>query len=180
VYDIEEILFKTIENCKYMNKLLMLIMYNNAQAMLNIVTEFSKTHQIKFNPDKTCLLIYRATHDKDTNTTLLLCGETITLSSSIKYLGVMINDTANNKEHIEKRIKLAFTNIGNLQSTGVLNKLMSINTKISLFKVYIKPLLYYGAESLDLNIGDINDIKKCEATIVKQLVGISKYCHTKN
>jgi hypothetical protein len=55
---------------------------------------------------------------------------------------------------------------------------MSINTKISLFKVYIKPLLYYGAESLDLNIGDINDIKKCEATIVKQLVGISKYCHT--
>ncbi len=46
----------------------------NAQAMLNIVTEFSKTHQIKFNPDKTCLLIYRATYDKDTNTTLLLCG----------------------------------------------------------------------------------------------------------
>jgi len=90
----------------------------------------------------------------------------------------MINDTANNKEHIEKRIKLAFTNIGNLQSTGVLNKLMSINTKISLFKVYIKPLLYYGADSLDLNIGDVNEIKKCEATIVKQLVGISKYCYT--
>lgn len=35
---------------------------------------------------------------------------------------------------------------------------MSINIKISLFKVYIKPLLYYGAESLDLNIEE--DLKR--------------------
>jgi len=51
---------------------------------------------------------------------------------------------------------------------------MSINTKINLFKIYIKPLLYYGIESLDIN----KEIGKCESSIVKQLIGISKYCHT--
>lgn len=53
---------------------------------------------------------------------------------------------------------------------------MSINTKISLFK--INPLLYNGIESLDINKGDLNEIGKCESSIVKQLIGISKYCHT--
>jgi hypothetical protein len=35
----------------------------NAQAMLKIVTEFSKTHQIKFNPDKTCRVKGHNTYD---------------------------------------------------------------------------------------------------------------------
>jgi hypothetical protein len=90
----------------------------------------------------------------------------------------MVNDEFYNQEHIQKRIKLAYTNIGSLYSAGVLNKSMSIQTKLSLFKIYIKPLLYYGCESLDLNKKDVNDIRKCEGGIVKSLVGISKYCHT--
>ena len=90
----------------------------------------------------------------------------------------MVNDSFNNNDHIEKRIKLAYTSIGNLYSTGVLNRLMSIYTKICLFKIYIKPLLYYGIESLDINKGYLNEIRKCESSIVKQLIGISKYCHT--
>ncbi len=40
----------------------------------------------------------------------------------------MANDSFNNKDHIEKRIKLAYTSIGNLYSTGLINKLMSITT----------------------------------------------------
>jgi hypothetical protein len=56
--------------------------------------------------------------------------------------------------------------------------MMSVSTKISLFKIYIKPLLYYGLEALDLNKSEINEIKKCESSIVKKLMGISKYCHT--
>ena len=150
----------------------------DAQTMLDVVSEFSKTHQVKFNPDKTGLLIFKHASDIETSTILLLCGEPIVIERTVKYLGVMVNDTFNNKDHIEKRIKLAYVSIGNLYSTGVLNRLMSINTKISLFKIYIKPLLYYGIESLDINKGDLNEIGKCESSMVKQLIGISKYCHT--
>ena len=143
-----------------------------------MVSEFSKTHQVKFNPDKTGLLIFKHASDIETSTILLLCGEPIVIERTVKYLGVMVNDSFNNKDHIEKRIKLAYSSIGNLYSTGVLNRLMSINTKISLFEIYIKPLLYYGIESLDINKGDLNEIGKCESSIVKQMIGISKYCHT--
>lgn len=110
--------------------------------MLDVVSEFSNTHQVKFNPDKTGLLIFKHVSDTETSTILLLCGEPIVIEKNVKYLGVMVNDSFNNKDHIEKRIKLAYISIGNLYSTGVLNRLMSINTKINLFKIYIKPLLY--------------------------------------
>jgi hypothetical protein len=62
----------------------------------------------------------------------------------------MVNNSFNNQEHIDKRIKLAYSNISNLYTTGALNKMMCVSTKISLFKIYIKPLLYYGLEALDL------------------------------
>jgi len=150
----------------------------DAQTMLDTVTEFSKTHQVKFNPEKTNLVIYKSPNDNETNTILLLCGEPIVIAESIKYLGVMVNNSFNNQEHIDKRTKLAYSNLSNLYTTGVLNKMMCVSTKISLLKIYIKPLLYYGLEALDLNKSEINDIKKCESSIVKQLMGISKYCHT--
>ena len=89
----------------------------------------------------------------------------------------MVNNSFNNQEHIDKIIKLAYTNISNLYTSGVLNNMMCVSTKISVFKVYIKPLLYYDLEALDLNKSEINDIKKCESSIVKQLMRISKYCH---
>jgi len=82
--------------------------------MLDTATEFSKTHQVKFNPEKTNLVIYKSPNDNETNTTLLLCGEPIVVAESIKYLGVMVNNSFNNQEHIDKRIKLAYSNISNL------------------------------------------------------------------
>jgi len=96
----------------------------DAQTMLDTATEFSKTHQVKFSPEKTNLVIYKSPNDNETNTTLLLCGEPIVnyyrfstylhIAESIKYLGVIVNNSFNNQEHIDKRIKLAYSNISNL------------------------------------------------------------------
>ena len=55
---------------------------------------------------------------------------------------------------------------------------MSITTKLKLFKVYIKPLLTYGCELLDLDTNEINELKKCEGNAIKQIIGIAKKCHT--
>jgi hypothetical protein len=59
-----------------------------------------------------------------------------------------------------------------------MNSQMNIQTKLKLFKVYIKPLLTYGCELLDLDANEINELKKCEGNAIKQIVGISKKCHT--
>ena len=52
---------------------------NDAQTMLDVVSEFSNTHQVKFNPDKTGLLIFKDVSDTETTTRLLLCGEPIVI-----------------------------------------------------------------------------------------------------
>jgi hypothetical protein len=75
-----------------------------AQLMLDEVSKVSSTHEIKFNPDKTNLMIFGANKD-DKNLILLLCGQPIVRSNSIKYLGTEITSNYNNMKHIEARKK---------------------------------------------------------------------------
>lgn len=150
---------------------------NEAQAMLNVVTEFSSTNQVKFNPDKTHLLVFnKITNDEDV---LYLCGERIVKSNSIKYLGVMVNSNFENIEHIEKRRKAVYASMTNLITTGILNNEMSVHTKLKMFKIYLKPLLYYGVEALNISENEIKILTRIEGNVVKQLLNISKHCETK-
>ena len=55
---------------------------------------------------------------------------------------------------------------------------MSITTKIKLFNTYIKPLIAYGCELMDLSTTEINELKKTEGNALKRIIGITKKCHT--
>ena len=55
---------------------------------------------------------------------------------------------------------------------------MSVNTRIKLFKIYLKPLLYYGINALELNEKELYKLKVIEGNLVKQVLGISKHCQT--
>ena len=81
----------------------------DAQIMLNEVSKFGETHQIKFNPTKTSLLIYGAKKE-DQLVNLLLCNQTIVRTTTVKYLGSELADNYSNKQHIKKRkIAVFFT-----------------------------------------------------------------------
>jgi hypothetical protein len=150
---------------------------NEAQTMLDVVTEFSSTNQVKFNPDKTHMLVFnKITNDEDE---LYLCGERIVKSNSIKYLGVMVNSNFENIEHIEKRRKAVYASMTNLITTGILNNEMNVHTKLKMFKIYLKPLLYYGVESINISENEIKILTRIEGNVIKQLLNISKHCETK-
>jgi hypothetical protein len=51
--------------------------------------------------------------------------------------------------------------LNNLYTSGIINNQMSIPTKLKLFKVYIKPLLTYGCELLDLDSNEVGELKEC-------------------
>ena len=80
-----------ITHCKY-----------EAQKMLDELTVISDSHQIKFNPDKTNVMILNPT-DSDIDLKLYLCSQPITRSESIKYLGTGLHESHLNKAHIDKR-----------------------------------------------------------------------------
>lgn len=144
------------------------------QTMLDELSKFSLSHQIKFNPSKTYVLIFNPRDNSETN--LILCGEKITQSDSIKYLGVTITNDYSNEAHIEKRRIAVAASIANLQTADVFNNQMSIETKIRLYNTYLKPLIYYGSEILVFTQKELNNMKKLEGNTIKKILGINKKC----
>jgi hypothetical protein len=103
-----------------------------AQLMLDEVSKVSSTHEIKFNPDKTSLMIC-SPKDDDKDLTLQLCGQPIVRSNAIKYLGTEITSNYNNMKHVEMRKKKVAISINNLYTSGIINSQMNIQTKLKLF-----------------------------------------------
>ena len=147
----------------------------DAQIMLNEVTKFGKDYQIKFNPDKTNVLIYNA-KPEDELVVLLLCNAPIVRTKCVKYLGVQLSDDYKNQEHLNKRKTAVQTSYANLISTGVINDQMDIYTKMCMFKIYLKPLLFYGCEVLDLSPQEVNELKRIEGNMIKKIIGMAKQC----
>ena len=58
---------------------------NNMQKMLNEVTKFGQSHQIKFNPTKTSLLVYNPKTEDET-VSFLLCDQQIIKADLVKKL----------------------------------------------------------------------------------------------
>ena len=149
----------------------------DAQTMLNEVSKFGETHQIKFNPTKTSLLIYGA-KKVDELVKLFLCNQTIVRATTVKYLGSELADNYSNKQHIQKRKIAVFSSLGNLISSGIINEQMDVFIKMSLFKTYLKPLLYYGIELLDINGSEKSELKRIEGNLIKKVIGMSKCCRS--
>jgi hypothetical protein len=150
---------------------------NEAQTMLNEITKISESHEIKFNPDKTNMMIFDK-KENDSNLQLLLCGKPIVHSNQIKYLGTEITTNYSNIAHIETRRKKVAISLNNLISSSIINDYMPTSAKMKLFKVYIKPLLTYGCEILDLDENELKSLKQIEGNVVKKLIGIPRRCHT--
>ena len=148
-----------------------------AQAMLDILSNVSESHQIKFNPDKTNVMILQPTTE-DNKLVLLLCKQKITRTESIKYLGTELESSQLNKLHVEKRKKAVISSLNNLINSGIINDQMNMVNKIKLFKTYVKPLLTFGCEVLDLDDNDVNELSKAEGNALKRVIGITKKCHT--
>ena len=55
---------------------------------------------------------------------------------------------------------------------------MKIVNKIKLIKTYVKPLLTFDCEVLDLDDNDIKELSKSEGSALKRTIRITKKCHT--
>ena len=124
-------------------------------------------------PNKTSLLVFNPPKGEIKN--LILCGQAIVRADSFKYLGTEVKNNCANRQHITKRAKSVLIGLDNLTSASIINEEMDINSKMRLFGTYIKPLIYYGIKALDLNLGDIDELKKIEGNAIKKIIGILFY-----
>lgn len=111
---------------------------------------------------------------------LKLSGRKINKVSSFKYLGVELNDSLDDKFHIEKRIKSAQISVARLRKLEILRNNSNAYLKGHIYKTYIMPILHYGLESINLTKGNVNLITRAENNIIRGLYGVPKLCRTHN
>ncbi len=128
-----------------------------AQLMLDELTIISETHQIKFNARKTNVMVMDDEQNEEVK--LYLCNELISQTNTIKYLRTELESNHQNKDHVIKRKKAVVIALNILFNAGIINNQSHISSRVKLFKTYIKPLLSYGCDVLDLNENDLKGVK---------------------
>ena len=121
--------------------------------------------EIKFNPEKTQFIIF-GKKSKVTDIKPKMYNYEIKCVNKIKYLGVILNDKNNNKDHIDTRIKLAFKSFYTLKNLQIDNKYLATKIKIHLYKMFIRPTLIYGLENFVLSKSQIKKLQTTEATMI--------------
>lgn len=146
------------------------------QNQLQVVEAYGKQHEIKYNPAKTTLLIFnknsRIRKNDKWQGTLYLDNQMIKEVNSMKYLGVEINNKNTNVEHIDKRRKGAVFAANNLRMNNIISEYTNPFLIAQLYKTFIRPVLLYGNEVLDLKKGELNTLKRTENNIIKKLLNI--------
>ena len=103
------------------------------------------------------------------NHKLTIHNKPIERVEQIKYLGVIINENGNCLAHITKRKSLAYAAVARLTTLGLTNEIIKPLLKARLYTTFIRSILTYGIENCDLNLGQLDEIKKAEGDILKKL-----------
>ena len=83
----------------------------------------------------------------------------IEITTSIKYLGSIISDDLSNRPHLNKRIRAAQSSLARVDLLGFTSPKIGRKMKSTLYKVYIRTVLY-GCENMKLGKTDIARYKK--------------------
>ena len=158
------------------------------QEQLDLIGEFGLANGIKFNPVKCELLVFNKDYKRSMFETLQddwqeevkLNGAAIPEVTQFRYLGIIFNEKMNNEAHLEKRRLATFAMINRIKKLGFDGGNMHPKLIGNMFKTYVRPVLMYGCETLDLNESEIDKIAKCEGTAIKRMMGLKKRCYTRH
>ena len=141
--------------------------------MLDIVTRIGTKLQIKFNPDKTNYMsinehlnIKNHRYSNDDKLEVKMDNEPIKKVQNVKYLGNLICESLKNVKHVSARIAKAVSVSLKLKKQGLL-KGATAKTMVQLHKTYIRPVLYYGLDSIVMTKDNMASIRKFESKSIK-------------
>ncbi len=150
------------------------------QYLIDIVEQFGKIREIKFNPDKTNFLsvnghcnIRIAKYTNDLNF-IRMDNNIIEEVNQLKYLGSYINNNLLNKAHLEERYRMVACSVNTLANNiGFSSKLLTPKVKVQLYKTYIRPVLTYGLENMIFNNTQMDNLNTKECNIIKCALNLS-------
>ena len=99
--------------------------------------------------------------------------------SSFVYLGSCITMDCEIREEISSRIGKAAKAFGCLRNSIFRNKHLSTDTKRSVYKAVVLPILLYGSETWTVKSDNLRHLQTFHNQCVRSIMGITKYQHGK-
>ena len=158
----------------------------NVKKMLSIIELFGQTNGMKFNPEKTELIVFNFTVKRTLKVRmkdmwqegLELGGCQIKQTNTIKYLGSILSDDLNNFAHINNRKTASFLALTKIKDFGFDSVIEDCQLKGKMFKIYLRTILTYGVENCNLTKKENIQIKKTDGSLLKKQLGLSRACYT--
>ena len=82
------------------------------------------------------------------------------------------------RAHVTKRRLLAFGALAQMTLNGFITNSIHATVKARLFSTNIRPILSYGLENCDLNIGNKDMVRRTEGNIVKKMLSLPRNAST--
>lgn len=152
------------------------------QKMLDITSQFGLNHEIKFNVNKTNIIVFHNKRkyskssinglDSDDKIRFRLDGQLVPVVDKIRYLGTWIDKYLSNSYNISERIRCLAAKFNSLEKLGFKSNSVRPRLKAFYYKTYVRPYLLNGFEVLTLGAGEYRRLKVAEGNAVKQAVSL--------
>jgi hypothetical protein len=136
---------KTIKLIAYANDIVLLSeSESDQQSMAESLMDESKLMGLTINEEKTKYMMFSRKNNIHNN--LMVRNMEFELVGNFKYLGVELNVSGNNHKEIQNKINSANKYFFRLK-TILKSKQVSIKSKLTLYKVMIRPIALYACET---------------------------------
>jgi hypothetical protein len=155
-------------------------------TQLKTIEEFGKENGLKFNPDKTELILFNEFGKRKPGTSftgdwkgdLVLDGLIVKEVESIRYMGSHLSYNLRNKCHILKKRSAAYLALNRIKEFGFESVISDCKPKANMLKIYIRTVILYGVENLSLSKGELKELKNIESSAFKKMLNLKQRCHT--
>ena len=151
------------------------ILCENASSLneaLAVCSEYGSKNDIKYNANKTTFMIFGTKQQRLQRPTIKMSGLRLERSTKVKLLGRIFDETLREDDHLGQRSKKTFGAYHNLTKIGINSKKASYKYKVGLFKIFCRPILHYGAESLKMTQKIRKRMTTIEGGLVKRSIGL--------
>lgn len=150
---------------------------NNA---LEVCNTYGDTNDIKYNPDKTVYMIYGTSKQRNDEPIIRMGDERLNKVKKAKLLGREFEDSGKDEAHIDTRCTKAMKCFFSLEKAGIKSKKAPYKYKSNLFKIFCRPILHYGGESIKMTQKIRKRMSTVEGGIVKRIFNLpNRQRHTK-
>ena len=151
---------------------------SHLQRLLDICDEYSKFWRIKFNAKKSNVMEFGPQFFN--NSAFFINDNLITKVDEITYLGVKISNKLNFNEIAIEKFRDVQKSVYSLSFLGLQPNTISPKLQSFIYKTYCLSQFTYALETSVLNKDTRDYLNICQNNILRQILGLHKFCHMSN